>query len=418
VDRHTLECSVLYAVTLYAEAAYSIASLNEDCFSSKDTRSVYNAIKSLYAASQPCDISTISAEMTRLNYDSVLFQQVQLDGRPSAPRRDTFPTLVFQLKDMQYRECLKDLGSYLENTCDPTDDIIKKAEDMISKHEVKSNIKCVKDFNEKEAFGTSGMVKTGFHFIDQYGGLDNGLLTIIAAEPAKGKTILGLCLAENMAADDGGILYLTGEMSERDLVARLIVKNTGLPWQDVKAWKFKGQAQESIANSELLKIKKMPLYIDDKTLKLSNCFNEIRELSRSIKLKGVIFDYLQLYDGTGKETNPVEKTTYVARAMQRIAHILDIPVIALSQINREVTKRTTPEPKMSDLAWSSEIEKAAANIFFLWDSEADFWITAAKHRNGPCGKYGIFVDRSRFLISNLPTKPVQPWHETTEPGGF
>lgn len=418
MDRHTLECSVLYAVTLYSEAAYSIASLNDDCFTSKETRAVYNAVKSLYSASQPCDISTISAEMTRLNYDSALFQLVQLDGRPSAPRRDTFPTLVFQLKDMQYRDCLKDLGSYLENTCDQTDDIVKRAEDTLAKHEVKSSIRCVKYFDEKVMFGTVGRVKTGFHFIDMFGGLYNGQLSVIAAEPGKGKTIMGLCLAENMALEGHSVLYITAEMPERDLVARMVSKNTGYAWYDIMAWKFKGQAEESIAKAALEKFKGLPIYFDDKTMKLSYCFNEIRELSRSVKLSCVIFDYLQLFDGTGKEQGAVERTSYVARAMQRIAHALDIPVIALSQLNREVTKRTTPEPKMSDLAWSSEIEKAASNIFFLWDNEGDFWITAAKHRNGPCDRYGIMVDRSRFLISNLPTKPVQPWQDTTRPEDF
>ncbi len=239
-------------------------------------------------------------------------------------------------------------------------------------------------------------VATGFQkFDDLTAGLHGGELIIIAGRPSMGKTTLAMNIAENAAiACKVPTAIFSMEMSAEQLAFRMIGSIGRVNQSKLRTGRFSDEDWTRI-NSAVSIMSEAPIFIDD-TPALSP--TEIRARSRRLKrehgLGLIVVDYLQLMGISGTRENRATEISEISRSLKALAKELDVPIVALSQLNRGVEQRTDKRPIMSDLRESGAIEQDADLIAFIYREEvydpdtprkgvAD--IIIAKQRNGPIG---------------------------------
>jgi replicative DNA helicase len=261
-------------------------------------------------------------------------------------------------------------------------------------------------------------VPSGFQRLDELtGGFQRGNLIIIAARPSMGKSALVANIAENAALEHGHAVALFSlEMSESELAQRFVASQASIKGEDLR----KGRVAENVwpkITKATNKLAQAPLYIDDSSdVGLLEIRAKARRLHAQKQIGLVIIDYLQLLRADSRIENRVEQVGQMSRGLKILARELDVPVIALSQLNRGVEARTDKRPLLSDLRESGSIEQDADLVMFIYrdeyyhddserEGEADLIIS--KHRNGALGdvtltfrkefpKFMNFVDEDRF----------------------
>jgi replicative DNA helicase len=235
-------------------------------------------------------------------------------------------------------------------------------------------------------------------------GLQSPDLIIVAGRPGMGKTAFALSVLSNISIDQQKpSVFFSLEMSASQLEFRLESMHSGVPYRLLQQGNINSLNNESYVKAQK-KIKNSPIYIDDDP---DLCPERIR--TRALKLKmqydiQVVFvDYIQLIEGRNKSYSRENEISKVSRSLKRLAKEIDVPVVALSQLNREVEKRKPPEPFLSDLRESGAIEQDADLVMLLYRPEyygvdtiekggqiistKDMCqINLAKHRNGNVGK--------------------------------
>ena len=243
---------------------------------------------------------------------------------------------------------------------------------------------------------------TGFKAIDnKLQGLQDGDLIVVAGRPSMGKTAFAMNVAENVLAENdentGAVLVFSLEMPAESLTTRLLSGMSRLDQQDVRSGKLDNKQVTQVVEQSK-RLRELPLYIDDSSL-LSPM--ELRARARRINrqepngLSLIVVDYLQLMQIPGSLENRVNQISEISRSLKSLAKELNVPVIALSQLNRAVEQRTDKRPMMADLRDSGAIEQDADVILFIYrdevyneDSEQGnkAEIIIGKQRNGPIGK--------------------------------
>lgn len=212
-------------------------------------------------------------------------------------------------------------------------------------------------------------VKTGFTELDKKGGtLEPGDLTILAARPGMGKTILGLDIALNVAQNGQACAFFSLEMPEEQLTNRIISRKTGIALARIRSRELNSDEWVKILDNP---VPELPLWIDD-TAQLTPL--ELEGKIANIKAKHgmtlAVVDYLQIMKGNGeKYMNREAEVSSISRDLKAIAKRQKIHIIALAQINREADKRSKPEPKLADLRESGSIEQDADNVWFIYRPE-------------------------------------------------
>ena len=243
---------------------------------------------------------------------------------------------------------------------------------------------------------------TGFKAIDnKLQGLQDGDLIVVAGRPSMGKTAFAMNVAENVLIENdentGAVLVFSLEMPAESLTTRLLSGMSRLDQQDVRSGKLDNKQVTQVVEQSK-RLRELPLYIDDSSL-LSPM--ELRARARRINrqepngLSLIVVDYLQLMQIPGSLENRVNQISEISRSLKSLAKELNVPVIALSQLNRAVEQRTDKRPMMADLRDSGAIEQDADVILFIYrdevyneDSEQGnkAEIIIGKQRNGPIGK--------------------------------
>ena len=243
---------------------------------------------------------------------------------------------------------------------------------------------------------------TGFRAIDnKLQGLQDGDLIVVAGRPSMGKTALAMNIAENVLMNNdentGAVLVFSLEMPAESLTTRLLSGMSKLDQQDVRSGKLDNKQVTQVVEQSK-RLRELPLYIDDSSL-LSPM--ELRARARRInrlELNGlslVVVDYLQLMQIPGSLENRVNQISEISRSLKSLAKELNVPVLALSQLNRAVEQRTDKRPMMADLRDSGAIEQDADVILFIYRDEVynedsdqgnKAEIIIGKQRNGPIGK--------------------------------
>lgn len=245
---------------------------------------------------------------------------------------------------------------------------------------------------------------TGFADLDAYTkGMHEGELIVVAGRPSMGKTTFALNIAEHVAMRAGlPVAVFSLEMPADQLAMRLISSLKRIPLTNLRDGRLQaeefqrmGEAVRELADSH-------NLFIDDSANRVSEIRSRCRRLAREVKQLGlVVVDYLQLISAESKSDNRAMEISEISRSLKLLAKELGCPVIALSQLNRDVDKRTDRRPVMSDLRESGAIEQDADVIIFLYrevvydetlkntDAERDAEAILRKQRNGPIGSVNL-----------------------------
>ena len=414
-----VEAAVLGALMIEKDAYTVVCDiLKPESFYEPAHQKVYEAIQTLGASQRPIDLFTVT-EQLRLNgtLDDVggAAFVVQLTSNVTSAAHVEFHSRIVAQKYLA-RELISFAAQIENNAFDESidvDDLLQEAEGKlfeISQRNVKKDVTQIDpvitsalDQIQAAANRTSGLsgLQTGFHELDKVtSGWQNSDLIIIAARPAMGKTAFVLSMAKNMAVNYNiPIAVFSLEMSNLQLVNRLISNVCELPGEKIKS----GQLTSLEWDQLMARIKHLngaQLYIDDTaSLSVFELRTKARRLVREHNIKMIIIDYLQLMNASGMKFGSREQeVSMISRSLKQLAKELNIPIIALSQLSRQVENRSdNKRPQLSDLRESGAIEQDADIVCFIHRPEyyyhsdqdpsgkdirglAEFII--AKHRSG------------------------------------
>ena len=429
-----LEETVLGALMLEKDSIIAVQEyLTADAFYTEEHRLIYKAIESLSAELKPIDLYTVTErlkarkELRKVGGAAYLAQLTQKVG--SAANIEFHAKIIAQ-KYVQ-RELIRSATEIQRRSYDEDQDVtdlIGFAESEIFKvaeGHVKRSVQNAKDILakaleqiEQASKNTSAFngVPSGFMAIDRVTlGWQPSDLIIIAARPSMGKTAFVLSMARNMAIDhEAPVAFFSLEMSAVQLMMRLIVAETGLSGTDIKSGRLTPEQWRHL-ESATKPLGTAPLYIDDTpALSVFEFRSKARRLKIHHDIKIIVIDYLQLMTGNqDSKGNREQEVAFISRTLKAIAKELDIPIIALSQLNRSTeTRGGSKRPQLSDLRESGAIEQDADIVAFIHRPEyygintdengmptaGMAEIIIAKHRNGAVTdvKLRFLKDQARF----------------------
>jgi replicative DNA helicase len=238
-------------------------------------------------------------------------------------------------------------------------------------------------------------IPTGFASLDaKTGGLQPSDLILLAGRPGLGKTSFALNIIWNAAVAKKTCAIFSLEMSELQVVQRLISMTSEIDGNRMRRGRLSDVEFRSIsaASDEL---QKAPIYVEESSqLTVTDILAKSRRLQAEKGLDLVVVDYLQLIEGAGDDEGRVQEVARISRSLKAIARELQVPVVALSQLSRQIETRGT-EPMLSDLRESGALEADADLVMFLWQKdrkdrdESVVRLKLAKHRNGPTGDFDL-----------------------------
>ncbi|MBQ3305890.1 replicative DNA helicase [Candidatus Saccharibacteria bacterium] len=262
-------------------------------------------------------------------------------------------------------------------------------------------------------------LKTGFHDLDEKtAGFQPGDLIIIGARPAMGKTTFAQNIAYNVAELNGkGVLFFSVEMSKEEIVDRMISDVAGVDSWNIRTGNISDEDFAKVGDA-LGEMDSIPLYLDDtSSLSVLDLRNKARRAAHDHDIGLVVIDYLQLLQGSDRYAgNRVQEVTEISRGLKTLARELSVPVIALAQLNRQVTDRDNPRPVLSDLRDSGSIEQDADLVMML--HRPDYYhqhdddyeetniteVNIVKHRHGPVGSIELYFQKNLNRLVSLDKK--------------
>ena len=394
-------------------------------FYRKDHRLIFTGISELAEASNPCDVVTLSEFLDNrdelegaggLEYLALLSNET-----PGAANVRAYAKI---LRERSTLRSLINAGNQISGSAYSTEG--RTATDLVDEAE-----RLVFDIAEKGSRGKVGFrplknilpdtvdridilhqsggditgISTGFTEFDKLtAGLQPGELIIIAGRPSMGKSTLAVNIAENAAIGARvPTAIFSMEMPSQQLAFRMISSLGRVDQTHLRTGKFPDEDWSRI-NTAVQLMSDAPIFIDDSaSLSPTEIRARARRLKREHGLGLIVLDYLQLMQVHGSTENRATEISEISRSLKALAKELELPIIALSQLNRSVEQRTDKRPVMSDLRESGAIEQDADVIVFIYREEvynadtprkgvAD--ISIAKQRNGPIGDFPLtFVGR-------------------------
>ncbi len=429
IPPHSLdaEISVLGALLLDRDAIISVAEfLEADHFYDTRHGEIYSAILELYEDRIPIDVLTVSERLKKrksLKTMGGAAYLAELANRvPTAAHVEHYARIV---KDQATKRSLMSAAAKLiELALDEglaADELLDKAEGAIfsltQKHLSQTFVPVREaladsfdrlDELHKQAEGLRG-VPTGFKDLDStLAGLQKSNLIILASRPGIGKTSLALNIAQNLSVKyKRPVGFFSLEMSQEELVDRLLVAQA-----DIDAWRLKtGKLDEddfTKLSNAMGELAEAPLYIDDTpALSILEMRTKARRLQVEVGIDLLVVDYLQLARSRQLE-NRVQEVSEISQGLKNLARELKIPILAISQLSREVEKRGTRKPQLADLRESGALEQDADVVMFIWreddEKPENINLDIAKHRNGPLRSIQLFFKGDRIKFYGRETK--------------
>lgn len=424
-----MEEAVLGAMLIDFGAVFDLLPiLKEEAFYKEANKKIFRTIKELSSKEIPIDTLTITEELRSFNNLESIGGPVylsQLTSKVVSSANSEYHARIIMQKYLQ-RELIRvstDIQSKAFDDSIDIADLLDFSENMIfqiSQVNIKNDPirlnKCIDDvlieigkiyYKEKELIG----IPSGFTGIDRKtGGFQKGNLVIIAARPSMGKTALAQVLSENMARLKYPVVFFTQEMSNNELTIRHLSGVTGYSNMKIKS----AEIDYDLFCHQAKALMSYPIFLDEtQNLTIYELRSKVKKLILKEKIQAVIVDYLQLMRGEGKSRE--QEVSFVSRNLKGIAKEFNIPVIALSQLNREVESRATKRPQLADLRESGSIEQDADIVCFMYrpslygfkdidigsdhyDSQGLIVVDCAKHRNGPIFTLPLFHNECFSVI--------------------
>ena len=411
------EMSVLGAMLLDREAiGHAIEAITADSFYKEAHAKIYSAVVELFDANQPVDIVTLSEHLgKRKELESVggaAYISMLLDSIPSAAN------IVHYLKIVRDKSLLRKLitaASGIVSRCydggEEVNELLDGAErdifEIAQRRDtqgfvrigdlIKHSIETVESLYQKKEYVTG--VPTGYTDLDTItAGLQPADLIIIAGRPSMGKTSLALNIAEHAAivAKIPTAIYSL-EMAREQLVLRMLCSHARVSAHNVRTGFISEKHDFPKLVNAAGKLAAAPIYIDDSpSISVLEMRAKARRLAAREKIGLIIVDYLQLMRSYSKKSeNRQQEISEISRSMKALARELHVPVIVLSQLNREAEQRPGNRPKLSDLRESGAIEQDADVVMLLFreeyyepdneEAKGKAEVIIAKQRNGPVG---------------------------------
>lgn len=433
-----VEEAVLGALMLERDAYVTVADIiDTSSFYKEEHQKIFEAIKELSTNQKPVDLLMVTQELK----DREQLEEVggpgyitQLTRRVASAAHIEFHARIIAQKFIQ-RELIRVSSEIQTRSYDDTldvDDLIDFSESslfQVAERNIKKETVPIKPvLNEAilqiekarhQKDGLSG-VPSGFTALDRItSGWQKTDLIIVAARPSMGKTAFVLSMARNMAVDHNRTVAIFSlEMSSLQLVNRLISSETELGNDKLKTGRLENYEWEHL-NRKISNLEKAPIFIDDTpALSIFEFRAKCRRLKMQHNVQVVIVDYLQLMTaGSDNRGSREQEVSTISRSLKAIAKELNIPILALSQLNRSVESREGKRPQLSDLRESGAIEQDADIVTFIHRPEY-YGITEddsgnslmgvaeiiiAKHRNGATGEVHLSFKKELAKFSDMET---------------
>lgn len=440
-----IEEAVLGALLLEKDAIYRVFELLQpEAFYKEAHQHIYSAIIELSSENEPVDMVSVIEKLRRnkkLEEAGGDYYITQLTYRIGSIAHLEHHAKLVAEKFIQ-RELIRVTGQIQQRAFDEATDVVdlidfsenqiyKVAEGNIKKQTspIGSVVEEALDQIEAASKNTEELsgIPSGFSNLDRItSGWQKSDLVILAARPSMGKTAFALNIARNVAVNSKPIAFFSLEMSSIQLVKRMISTEAEIKQEKIKTGQLEDWEWQQL-ESRLPQLTNAPLFIDDTPgLSIFELRAKCRRLSREHGIQMIIIDYLQLMNAVGQQSREQE-VSIISRSLKAIAKELDVPVIALSQLNRSVTSRQGEKrPMLSDLRESGAIEQDADIVIFIHRPEA-LGITEyedgspsigmadiiiAKHRNGATadvrmrfeGQFARFTDYDETGLPDIETE--------------
>ena len=402
--------------------------LEPDDFSRPEHRLVFKALVQLSAENVPVDLLLVEQAMRKSGdlEEATRRYLHNLIAFEFSNRR--VPEYAKAIKEASTLRRLEELGQYISYAARDAQtslaELVSKTEQTLTaltkvedKHEpvpiVEAAVNYFNQLQEKKK-GDTG-IKTGFWNIDSLvGSFNKSDLIILAARPSMGKSALALNIAANVAKKYSVLLFSL-EMSMNQVVNRLYAADSGVAATKIQYKSYNSDEADDLVDS-VDRLGKLKLYLDDSaSLSLMALKLKAQRVKKRYKLDFIVVDYLQLMAGSGKyRDNRVQEVSELSRGLKALARDLDIPILALSQLSRQVELRADKRPILSDLRESGSIEQDADIVMFLYrdeyynrddeDNKNRAEIIVAKNRNGMTGIRPLHWDKMIQKFSDLTVK--------------
>jgi replicative DNA helicase len=433
---HEAEQSVLGTIFLDPKEIVSVVDqLNNEDFFEQAHQMIFEAMKELHNNTMKIDYTSVAAKLEEgQNLQKAGGMKYLLALSETVPSTKHLETYVELVRDGSMKRQVIQLASEILETGYSGDmdanEYLTLAEESIFAlaqkrktsefSELADVIREVKEKTEKNRDKKGGItgLRTGFSNLDQLtAGLQPEELIILAARPSMGKSAFAMNLALNVAKrnKDGqaGVAIFSLEMSNEQLAARMLSSESNIENNKIKTghltsreWQFLEGGMQSLSKLHIA-------FDDSAAVGVADIRAKCRKLAQEGKLDFVVIDYLQLIKGDDRSGNRQEEVAKISRSLKQMARELKIPILALSQLSREVEKREDKRPVLADLRESGSIEQDADIVMFLYRNDyyvhnpenktGEVELSIAKNRQGMAGiRLGFRFDTefSRFTAQS------------------
>ena len=406
------EEAVLGSVLINPESYYDVAQVLEaDYFYIIRNRWIWEVFTILHENRSPIDILTVSEELeNRIQLEEIggqSYLMMLVNQTPSSLNAEAYAKIVEEtsvrrrmlVSANEMAKLAYQQDRQIENIIDAAEKSVFNLSERRIRRDLESIQTVVSQYYDRvsqlsqrseEIFG----VPTGLSDLDKVlGGLQKSDLLIIAGRPASGKTGFLLTIAKNAALKHKKHVALFSlEMSNEQLVQRMIAQETGINSQDLRSGKIK-EDQWDIFTKAIEVLGDSKIYLDDTpALTPIQIRTKCRRLHLEHHIDLVLVDYIQLMSSESRTENRVQEVSYISRNLKTLARELNVPVLAAAQLSRAVEQRSDKRPMLSDLRESGSLEQDADIVMFIHkkDDLANenekaqlIELIIAKHRNGP-----------------------------------
>jgi replicative DNA helicase len=421
------EESVLGSMMLSTEAIGDVVEILEpDDFYRGANAKIYAALRGLYARGEPVDIITAVAllerEGTLEDIGGRLYLRDLVDSVPTPRSAAHYAEIVS--KAALRRRLISAAADIMERAYASADDaeaVADQAEQRIydvARREDKDEVATIRDLVDHAMFELETIqnresaytgLPTGFRdFDDLTSGLQPGNLVIIAARPGIGKSSLALNMARNVAVAGHPVAVFSLEMARQELGMRLLCAEARVPWDRIRNKRVGPQDWSNVVHAAEI-LHDAPLHIVDAgNINIVDIRAKARRMSGRGGLKLLIVDYMQLMTSPNsrRPDNRQQEVAEISRSLKLLAKELMIPVVALSQLNRNPEARADKRPQLSDLRESGSIEQDSDIVMFIHRDDQDqekkreAELIISKHRNGPTGSIRLHFEPSLTQFRN------------------
>jgi len=400
-----------------------ISKLDTKDFYYPANRKIFELIEELKIKGETIDILTVKELGVNKKYDGTKLLTIMSEMSDRLIHSSNIEQYIRIVKNLSMKRKIYSISKLICEEIAETDinkdeleiknDIIQKFLDL--KTQDNKSIKemsdimitTVKDIEAKYQKRDDLRYRTGYLDLDRIiEGLHEQEFTIIAARPGVGKTAFALQMAEHIARKGVYTYFVSLEMSDKQLGNRMIAREAGIDGHILRCGWLTDEHFAKIGE-KAAEISSIKMSIDTELATIQEIENRATELKQEKNLGLIVIDYLQLLKSKTKFSAREQEVADISRRLKLLSKRLDIPIIALCQLNRETEKRR--RPLLSDLRESGSLEQDADNVIFLYIEEEEkiknrmigVEVIVAKQRNGPTGTVKINFNKQQMKFENM-----------------